>query len=446
MRLAPACLPSSHCRGLAIIAIVVLAASSLPTGRAAGQDDAPGSVLAGGAAFGDWTADAPGIRRRITPADLPPPYATRSATDPSGIVPRLGEILPKAPPGFAVSRFLGGLKQPRLLRTAPNGDVFIAESGGNRLRVMRAADGADAAATSHIFADGLHRPFGIAFYPPGPDPRYVYVAAENQVVRYPYRNGDLAARGAPEVIVPALPEGGHWTRDVQFSPDGRRMYVAVGSASNDAESSTAAEARRANILEFGPDGSGFRIFASGLRNPVSIQFHPQTGDLWASVNERDGLGDNLPPDYITRAAEGGFYGWPWYYIGAHEDPRHQGAHPDLAGRVLVPDVLLQAHSAPLQFTFYTGGQFPAEYRNDIFLALHGSWNRSRRTGYKLVRVMLREGRATGVYEDFVTGFITPQGAVRGRPVGVAVAHDGALLLSDDASGTVWRIAYRGGPP
>jgi glucose/arabinose dehydrogenase len=219
------------------------------------------------------------------------------------------------------------------------------------------------------------------------------------------------------------------------------MFVSVGSHSNVSDDS--AEDHRADILEFNPDGSSERIYAAGIRNAVGIAIHPATGELWASVNERDDLGDDLVPDYITRVTEGGFYGWPWYYIGPNQDPRHAGKHPELRDKVLVPDILLQSHSASLQLAFYTGTQFPAEYRGDGFAAEHGSWNRSKRTGYKIIRVPLRDGKPTGEYEDFVTGFVTDDGKVWGRPVGVTVAADGSLVFTDDASDSVWRVSYTG---
>ncbi|HYM02178.1 MAG TPA: PQQ-dependent sugar dehydrogenase [Stellaceae bacterium] len=199
------------------------------------------------------------------------------------------------------------------------------------------------------------------------------------------------------------------------------------------------------MLEFDPDGKEGRRYATGIRNPVGLAFHPLTGDLWTAVNERDGLGDNLPPDYVTRVREGGFYGWPWFYIGNHQDPRHKGERPGLGTTVTVPDVLIQPHSAPLHLAVYTGAQFPDEYRNDIFVALHGSWNRARRTGYKVVRIVLRNGEPTGEYEDFMLGFVAPDGSVWGRPVGVTVASDGALLVSDDVANVVWRVSYVGRP-
>jgi len=401
--------------------------------------------LTGSAAYGDYTKDAPGVQRLITSADLPAPYATGSAANSSRIVPRPPGASPQLPPGFKAELFASALDGARLLRTAPNGDVFLAESSGGAIKVLRAGAPGERASVA-TFTGGLDTPFGLAFYPPGDDPHYLYVGTAGAVLRFPYRNGDTEARGKPETIVPELPTGGHWTRDVIFSADGKRLFVSVGSASNVADSFFGrSEAGRADILVFNPDGSGGSPFGTGLRNPVGLALHPLTGDLWTAVNERDGLGDDLPPDYVTRVREGGFYGWPWYYIGAHQDPRHKGAHPELKDRIAVPDVLIQPHSAPLQLAVYTGTQFPAAYRNDIFVALHGSWNRSRRTGYKVVRVLLRDGKPTAAYEDFMTGFVTSDGNVWARPVGVGVAKDGALLVSEDANGTVWRITYAGTP-
>ncbi|HYR46518.1 MAG TPA: PQQ-dependent sugar dehydrogenase, partial [Thermoanaerobaculia bacterium] len=223
----------------------------------------------------------------------------------------------------------------------------------------------------------------------------------------------------------------------------KKMFVSVGSRSNAYENKSTNEERRADILEYNPDGTGMRVYASGIRNAVGIAVHPQTAELWASVNERDGLGDDLPPDYITRVKAGGFYGWPWFYMGPIQDPRHSGEHPELRDKVLVPDVLLQSHSASLEMVFYTGRQFPREYAGDVFAAEHGSWNRSKRTGYKVIRVPLRDGAPTGEYEDFLTGFVTPDGNVWGRPVGVTVARDGSLLVSDDGGEIVWRVSYQG---
>lgn len=399
-------------------------------------------VLTGAAAYGDWTTDAPGVARRITPVDLPPPYATRSAANYGRVVARPAGAAPKVPAGFMVEELATGLGNARLLRTAPNGDILLTDMGGGNIWLLR-TDGSGRRATVSPYAKGLDEPFGLAFYPPGHDPQYLYVGTVGAVLRYPYRNGDAAARGKAETIVPHIPDGGHATRDVIFSPDGRKMYVSVGSLGNDQESGPEPEARRANILEFNPDGTGERRFATGLRNPVQLALHPLTGELWTVVNERDGLGDNLPPDYATRVRDGAFFGWPWYYIGPNQDPRYKDAHPELRNKVAVPDVLIQAHSAPLGLTVYSGKQFPAAYGNDLFVALHGSWNRSRRTGYKVIRIPLRDGKPTGEYEDFLTGFVTPEGDVWARPVGVGVAPDGSLLVSEDAGGTVWRISYTG---
>ena len=446
--------------------VAALAAVACLVGGLTGPARAASPVLTGPAAYGDWRSDAPGVRRQITPADMPAPFASASARQGPRIVAEPEGARLAVPPGFAVTKFADRLDAPRAMRVAPNGDVFVAESRAGRVRVLHAAPGAKRAETAQIFAARLNHPFGIAFYPPGPDPRFVYVAETNAVVRFAYRNGDLRARGPAETIVPALSEtrGGHWTRDVAFSPDGRRMFVAVGSGSNDAEGmdrQKAAEVRewaarmplgaawgreegRADVLEFDPKGGGRRVFATGLRNCVTMAVEPHTGDLWCAVNERDGLGDNLPPDYVTRVRAGGFYGWPWYYIGDHPDPRHRGERPDLAGKVTVPDVLIQPHSAPLEMCFYDGAMFPASYRGSAFVALHGSWNRRQRTGYKVVRVIVKNGVPTGEYEDFLTGFVTPDGNVWGRPVGVAVAKDGALLVSEDGNGTIWRVSYTGG--
>ncbi len=424
-----------------------------------------GGLLTGSAAFGDWHSDAPGVRRRITVADLPQPFATPSSGNSPSIVDRPEAAVPHAPPGFRVDLFAEGLDNPRLLRVAPNGDVFVAETAAGRIRLLRAgSDGATAAGNS-VFADDLDRPFGIAFYPPGPDPQWIYVAENNRVVRFAYRAGDTKTQGRPEVIVPRLTAstGGHSTRDIVFSPDGSRMFVSVGSGSNVADgmgeksaeavqewqkshatgAAWAGEENRADVLSFSPDGKQAQLFATGLRNCVGLAVQPQTGTLWCSTNERDGLGDNLVPDYVTRVRQGGFYGWPWYYLGDHEEPRLKGQRPDLKGHVDVPDVLLQPHSASLQLTFMQNLAFPAQYQGG-FAAEHGSWNRARRTGYKVVRIVLdAKGNPTGEYDDFLTGFVVSDRAVWGRPVGVAVAHDGSLLVSEDANGTIWRVAYVG---
>jgi glucose/arabinose dehydrogenase len=442
----------------AVIAATVAAIVSLPAIPLFAQTDA--GLVVGTDAFGDWRTDRPGMRRLIRPQDLPAPDLAQSVRNVVRTVHRTDQK-PIVPNGFEVNLFASGLTGPRIIRTAPNGDIFVAESGAGRIRVLRENGGA--AGAPAVFASGLTYPFGIAFYPPGPDPRWVYVGDTDAVVRFPYRSGDVTARGAAETIVPHLPVGGHRTRDVVFSPDGNIMYVSVGSGSNDAEdmdrlgggelasfvsghplgAAWGDEAGRAAVLAFDPDGRNERIVATGLRNCVGMAVERPSGTVWCSTNERDGLGDNLPPDYITTVRQSAFYGWPWYYVGANEDPHHQNERPDLKDKVTVPDVLIQPHSASLGITFYEGSQFPAEYRGNIFAAEHGSWNRTKRTGYKIIRVIVKDGVATGEYDDFATGFVISDSEVWGRPVGVTVDKDGALLVSEDSSGTIWRIAYTG---
>ncbi len=406
-----------------------------------------GTTLTGAAALGDWTTDAPGVRRKLTVADLPKPYETRSVDNGPHLVQRPDGAWPKVPAGFKVEEFITGLDNPREIVTAPNGDLFIAESGPGRVRILRGRTAAGKPEVEQVFATGLRQPFGIAFYPPGPKPEWVYVANTDSVVRFPYQNGDLHSTAPSQVVVPNLPGGGrlrgggHWTRDLRFRSDAKKMYVSVGSLTNVYENPNAAEDHRADILEFDPDGKNERIYASGIRNAVGLAIHPLTGELWCSVNERDALGDNLVPDYITRVKEGGFYGWPWFYMGGTQDPRHPGEHPELKDKVLTPEVILESHYASLCLTFYTGSSFPKQFTNDGFASEHGSWNRSRRVGYKVIRVVTKKGVPTGEFEDFMTGFVTPEGEVWGRPVGVTVAKDGALMVTDDASGTVWRIQH-----
>ena len=425
-------------RTVAVAATIVLGASSI------GQSE----VLKGQGKAGDWQSDAPGVRHQITMADLPPDLATPSASNGPRVVPAPKNAKPRVPKGFEVALFATGLINPRYLLTAPNGDIFVTESSANTIRVLRDSDGDGRPDINEKFATGLSQPFGLAFYPSGPDPMFLYVANTDGIVRFPYRNGDLRARGKPERIADLssggrLTGGGHWTRDIVFSADGTKLYASVGSKTNVSdEAAEPAERERARIFQFEPDGSNRTTYAWGIRNAVGIAIQPETGDLWASVNERDGLGDDLVPDYVTRVLKGGFYGWPWYYLGNHQDPRHKGSRPDLAAKVLEPDVLIQAHSAPLNLIFYEGEQFPADFKGDAFVALHGSWNRSKRTGYKVVRIPLENGKPRGVYDDFLTGFVTPEGDVWGRPVGLTVAHDGALLVSEDGNNTIWRISYR----
>jgi glucose/arabinose dehydrogenase/mono/diheme cytochrome c family protein len=397
------------------------------------------------APFTDYRFEKPGVVRKITLNDLPAPFATNSAGNSPKLVPRPEKAWPQVPPGFKVELYATGLKEPRLIRTAPNGDFFVAESKSGEILVFRGITADGKPERTETFATGLNRPFGINFYPPGPDPQWVYVGNTGSVVRFPYRNGDLKARGPAEHIADVPAGDGHWTRDIQFSLDAKKMFVSVGSASNvDDSDTTPAEKNRADVLEFNPDGSEMRIYAYGIRNCVGLAVNSKTGELWCSVNERDALGDNLVPDYITHVQDGGFYGWPWWYMGGHQDPRHKGKRPDLKDKVITPDVILHPHNASLEIAFYDGKQFPAEYQGDIFAAEHGSWNRSVRVGYELIRVPLHQtGHASGEYEDFMTGFVVDNGHVWGRPVGVTVAPDGSLLVTDDGSKSIWRISYTG---
>ncbi len=427
----------------------VIAAVFMVTATPFVDSQTKGKVLTGQGAMGDWSTDAPGVRRHITTADLPKPFESPSVNNGPKLVKRPEGAMPVVPKGFKAEEFASGLKNPRLIRTAPNGDLFVAESQANLIRVFRQGKDGSKPEVNEIYSSDLKQPFGIAFYPLGPNPQYIYVGNTESIVRFPYKNGDIKASGKQEIVVADIPSGarltggGHWTRDIAFTRDGKKMLVSVGSRSNVNENPALSETDRADVLEFNPDGTGRRVYASGIRNAVGIAVHPQTGELWGSVNERDGLGDDLVPDYITRIKEGGFYGWPWYYIGPNQDPRHIGMHPELKDKVIVPDVLLQSHYASLEITFYTGKMFPTDYKNDAFAAEHGSWNRAKRTGYKVIRVPQKNGVPTGEYEDFMTGFVTEQGDVWGRPVGVTVAKDGSLFVTDDGSNTIWRVTYTG---
>jgi glucose/arabinose dehydrogenase/cytochrome c5 len=395
--------------------------------------------------FTDFRYEKPGDFRKITVNDLPAPYATQSAGNTAHLVPRPEGVWPQVVKGFKVSLYAEGLHNPRLIRTAPNGDMFVAETANNDILIFRGITPDGKPKLTSVFAGGLNKPFGIAFYPQGPNPQWVYIGNTDSVVRFPYHNGDLTATG-PAQHLDDLPHGsGHSTRDIRFSLDGKTMFVSVGSGSNvDDPDTHPSEHDRADVLAFNPDGTNQRIYAYGIRNCVGEAVNPITGELWCSVNERDALGDNLVPDYITHVQEGGFYGWPWYYIGPHQDPRLAGKHPELKDKAIIQDVLLQPHSASLEMTFYDGKQFPAEYSGDIFAAEHGSWNKATRAGYELIRVPLHQtGHATGEYEDFMTGFVLPDGNVWGRPVGVTTAPDGSLLVTDDGSNSIWRITYTG---
>lgn len=415
-------------------------------------------VLKGKAAFGGWQQDKPGIRRLITPQDLPP--IGKSTEGFTQVVPMPAGAKPQVPAGFSVELVASGLKNARTIRMAPNGDMFIATTKSDEVRVLRIPKGSAKPEENQVFASGLHEPYGIAFYPLGPDPQWVYIANSNSIVRFPYKNGDLKATGKPETIVAPIPWQHHYTRDIVFTPDGKQLLLSIGSGSNVALDMFApefvgdtwikshplgaawdTEDRRADVLSFDPDGKNEKIVATGLRNCSGLTMQPKTGSLWCVVNERDELGDNTPFEYATAVKPGAFYGWPWYYIGGHEDPRQKGKRPDLKDKVTVPDVLMQAHSAPLQIVFYDGANFPAAYKGSAFVTLHGSWNRVPRTGYKVVRLLFDDaGKPTGEYEDFMTGFVVTDSQVWGRPVGVAVAQDGSLFVTDDGNGTLWRVS------
>jgi glucose/arabinose dehydrogenase len=439
-----------HARAILITAAICTSTAAL----------AQTKTLTGTAAYGDWRGDAPGVRRHMKAEDLPAPMATPSARNSVTVArPPEGAEL-KVLPGFSVKLFAVGLEKPRLMRVAPNGDIFVAESSSGRIRVLRPTPDGSKVESNEVFATGLRQPFGISFYPNGANPEWVYIANTDSIVRFPYRGGDMKAHGEPQTIVTNIPVGHHWTRDIVFSNDGKKMFVSVGSGSNVGENmeklsgdaaqkavadkplgtSWGPEYERAAVLAFDSSGKDRRIYATGIRNCVGMAVDAKD-TLWCSTNERDLLGDDLVPDYITRVREGAFYGWPWYYIGDNQDPRWGNARPDLKGKVTVPDILLQPHSASLQMMFYTGSQFPAEYKGSIFAAEHGSWNRAKRTGYKIVRGIVKDGVPTGEYEDFVTGFVIDDKASWGRPVGVAQAKDGSLLFSEDGNGTIWRVSY-----
>ncbi|HLH35621.1 MAG TPA: sorbosone dehydrogenase family protein [Alloacidobacterium sp.] len=430
--------------GVAVATFTAIA-MSVPALCADGPTSGP--VITGKAAFTDYTQEKPGVRRKITVADLPAPYATESVDNGADLVKRPEGAWPQAPDGFKVTLYADGLDRPRLIRTAPNGDLFVAMSAGNEIKVFRGIGADGKPKQVETFATGLSQPFGIAFYPSGPNPKWVYIGNTDSVVRFPYKNGDMKASGPAQKLadIPGggrLRGGGHWTRDIVFSKDGTKMFVSVGSHSNvDDPDTHPEEFHRADVLEFTPEGKFIKVYAYGIRNCVGEAIHPVTGELWCSTNERDRLGDNLVPDYITHIQEDGFYGWPWWYMGPHQDPRLEGKHPELKSKVITPDVLLQPHFASLEMNFYEGSQFPVEYKGDIFAAEHGSWNKSKRVGYEVIRVPMHGNKATGEYDDFLTGFTTADGHVWGRPVGVTVGNDGSLFVTDDGSGSIWHVTY-----
>ena len=436
---------------IAVLAAATLAAAAWPALALDG-------VKTGSAAFGGWRHDAPGVQRLIGAGDIAAAGAeTRSFGNSPQTVAQPDGALPQVKDGFAIERVMAGLGSPRTLLFAPNGDLFVANSYAGEIVALRFADGQVAPAEGRIFAGDLDQPYGLAFYPPE-NPRWLYAATTTGLIRYPYAGG-LTAEGRGEVLFNDMPDGGHWTRSIAFSGDGTTLYYSVGSQSNVAEgmgetppgglaawqanealgAAWGGETGRALVYAMDPDGSNRRVLATGLRNCSGLAVQPATEAVWCAVNERDALGNDIPFDYVTSVSDGAFYGWPWFYIGANPDPRHHGARGDLAGAVTVPDVLLQSHSAPLNLTFYDSAAWGEDYRGDAFVALHGSWNRDPRTGYKLVRLFFEDGEPTGIYEDFVTGFVLNDSAVWGRPVGVAVSPAGDLYFSEDGNGTLWRV-------
>jgi glucose/arabinose dehydrogenase len=364
---------------------------------------------------------------------LPAPYATKSAGNaPDKSKPPAG-FLPTVPSGFRVNIFATNFKVPRWLAVAPNGDIFVADMGAGEIVILRDPQNTGGAQARETFADGLRRPFGIAFHDD-----YVYIGNMKELVRFKYDPKTSKRLGQAEHLMD-MPGGGHDTRSVAFSKDGKHLFLTVGSGSN---ISTGEEPIRAAVTICDPDGKNARQYATGLRNPVGLAIEPVTGDVWVSVNERDELGDNLPPDYLTSVKDGGFYGWPYSYIGDNVDDRVKPQRPDLVARAIVPDVLLGAHVAPLQFAFYNGKQFPESYRGGAFVAEHGSWNRSTRSGYQVAFVAFKDGKASADPVPFMTGLVPDptKPDVLGRPVGVAVAPDGSLLVSDDGAAVIYRIS------
>jgi glucose/arabinose dehydrogenase len=372
-------------------------------------------------------------RYHIKVSDLPAPGAGRVSANSAEVVARPAGAVLTVPPGFRIAEYAGGFSEPRNMIEAGNGDVLVADSGRGEIVVLRDTNHDGVAESRAVFSDSLARPFGLAIWR-----EWLYVGNHDAVVRFAYRTGQTKAAGPPQTVA-SLPGGGHWTRNLIFSPDGSKLFVSVGSGSN---VSTGEAPVRAAISVMNPDGTGRSIYASGLRNPVGLAFYPGTSTLWTAVNERDELGDDLPPDYATSVQQGEFFGWPYAYIGAHPDPRNGAKNPGLVKKSRLPDVLIQAHSAALGLAFYNGSMFPAEYRGEGFVALHGSWNRSQLTGYKVIRLRFDHGKPTGGYYDFVVGWQASGSRVWGRPVGVLMLKDGSLLIADDGGNKVWRVSYQ----
>lgn len=360
--------------------------------------------------------------------ELPEPYATPSATNPPRIVARPKGALLSVPAGFQVEEYLSGFAAPRFMLPGPGNVILLSDMGAGNVYVIHDKQ------VRPLIKD-LDRPYGLALYK-----NWLYVAETSSVKRYPYDAGTRSAGKGEEIISLYLYADGHATRSILFDEKNDKLYLTVGSRSNvDAGEPPI----RAAISRYNPDGSGFELFATGIRNPVGLRWYPGTQDLWVTVHERDALGDDLVPDYLTKVTPGGFYGWPYAYTGPHEDPRHQGEAPELVKKTLYPDVLLGSHVGSLDLLFYTGDQFPEKYRGGAFVALHGSWNRSKRVGYKLVFIPFKDGKPQSGPEDFLTGWMLGEDKkeVWGRPVGLLQMPDGSLLVSDDGAGKLWRISY-----
>lgn len=383
------------------------------------------------------------VKTAIGDLTLPAPFTTESVTKRNSMKDWPEGQTPKAPAGFTVTKFAGDLKNPRNTYIAPNGDIFVAESGtgssADQITLFRDKDKDGNYETRAVFAEKLNQPYGMLVLKD-----YFYVANTDGLYRYPYTTGDVKLKTVKVKKIVELPAGGynnHWTRNLLANADGSKIYITVGSGSNVAEHGMGNEVRRANILEVNPDGTGERIYASGLRNPVGVDWNPVNKELWTAVNERDELGDELVPDYITSVKEGGFYGWPYSYYGQIEDPRMKGQGKDLVAKAIVPDVPVGSHTASLGLTFYNKTAFPAEYHNGVFVGQHGSWNRSVLSGYKVLFVPFKNGKPSGPPQDFLTGFIADEKKAEayGRPVDVTVMNDGSLLVNDDSGNTLWKV-------
>jgi len=385
------------------------------------------------------------VKTAIGDLQLPAPYASKSKTNNSKVIGWPEGKMPTAPEGFTVTKFADGFQNPRWTYIAPNADIFVVESGTgaskNQITVLRDKDKDGKFETREVFIKGLNKPFGMLVLKD-----FFYIANTDGLYRYPYKNNPLKLETKGEKIL-ELPAGGynnHWTRNLLANADGSKIYISVGSGSNNGENGMDKEVRRADILEINPDGTGEIIYAAGLRNPVGMDWNPANNELWTAVNERDELGDDLVPDYITSVKKGGFYGWPYSYFGSIPDPRMKGERKDLVEKAIVPDVPVGAHTASLGLAFYDKDAFPAKYKNGAFVGQHGSWNRAKISGYKVVFVPFQNGKPSGKPEDFLTGFISDaeKSEVYGRPVAVTVMNDGSLLVNDDSGNTIWKVAVK----